>query len=416
LDEHKILVGPFTQILCLADQALKGPLKDDQADIIQDGAILIQGDRILEIGAFENLYKKHKNGPLELYEQQQTAIALPAYVDAHTHICFAGSRARDYAMRNAGISYLEIAKAGGGIWDTVTHTRKASEERLTAGILQRMHVLKSQGIATVEIKSGYGLNVEEELKMLRAIETASLEGPITAVPTCLAAHIKPRDFDGSHADYLDYISDILFPVIKQEKLTKRIDIFVEEGAFSPEIARVYLQKAMDQGFELTIHADQFSVGGSRLAVELSALSADHLEASGKEEIQLLAASDTVAMALPGASMGLGCDFTPARKLLDAGACLAIASDWNPGSAPMGDLVTQASVMATFEKLTNLEVLAGISFRAAFALRKNDIGRLKPGFRADFNIYDVDDYNEILYHQGTLKPCQTWLGGKMSETI
>jgi imidazolonepropionase len=200
-------------------------------------------------------------------------------------------------------------------------------------------------------------------------------------------------------------------VLQAENLCTRIDAFVEKSAFSPEEILPYLKKAQQMGFDLTIHADQFSCGGSQVAVTLGARSADHLEASGEVEIQALAQSSTVAVALPGASIGLGMAFTPARKLLDQGAILAIASDWNPGSAPMGDLLTQASILATFEKLSTAEVLAGITFRAAAALGLTDRGKLTIGQLADFILFPTADYREILYQQGKMKPVGVWKKGE-----
>ncbi len=203
----------------------------------------------------------------------------------------------------------------------------------------------------------------------------------------------------------------LFPVLLEENLTKRIDAFIEKGAFDAKTILPYLKKAKEMGFQLTLHADQFTTGGSEIAVACNALSADHLEASTDKEIQLLAGSSVIATALPGASLGLGCAFAPARKLLDAGGAVAIASDHNPGSAPMGDLLTQASILGAFEKLSNAEILAGITFRAAAALDKQDRGVLQKGFLADFIIFSTPHYNEILYHQGTLKPEKVWKNGK-----
>jgi imidazolonepropionase len=197
-------------------------------------------------------------------------------------------------------------------------------------------------------------------------------------------------------------------------LCTRIDAFVEKSAFSPEEIIPYLKKAKQFGFDLTIHADQFSCGGSQVAVALGARSADHLETSGEVEIQALAQSSTVAVALPGASIGLGMAFTPARKLLDQGAILAIASDWNPGSAPMGDLLAQASILATFEKLSTAEVLAGITFRAAAALGLTDRGKLTTGQFADFILFPTADYREILYQQGKMKPVEVWKKGEKVE--
>ncbi|MFZ9189105.1 MAG: amidohydrolase family protein, partial [Algoriphagus sp.] len=250
----------------------------------------------------------------------------------------------------------------------------------------------------------------EELKLLRAIKQASEDTAADLIPTCLAAHLCPKDWKGSPSDYLTEIADQLFPVLLAENLCMRIAAFVEKSAFSPEEISPYLEKAKQMGFDLTIHADQFSCGGSAVAVRLGARSADHLEASGEVEIQLLASSNTVAVALPGASIGLGMAFTPARKLLDQGASVAIASDWNPGSAPMGDLLAQASILATFEKLTTAEVLAGITFRAAAALGLSDRGKLTQGQMADFILFPTSDYREILYQQGKMKPEGVWKRG------
>ena len=405
------LIGPFKQLVCLSDLPLKGALSDDKLDVIENGAILLREDRIHKVSSYAGLLSEAKALQAEIIEISGDAVCMPSFVDAHTHICFGGSRARDYALRNAGVSYLDIAKAGGGIWDTVQKTRAASSKLLLDGVKDRLDLLISKGITTVEAKSGYGLTVEDEIKMLEVIKKADSECPSDVISTCLAAHIKPKDFEGSHQDYLEHIAVNLFPVLKEKKLTNRIDAFVEEEAFSYDITKAYFLKAKEMGFELTVHADQFSTGGSALAVETGALSADHLEASTDNEVAMLAKSDVIAMALPGASIGLGCDFTPARKLLDAGAALAIASDWNPGSAPMGDLMVQACVLATFQKLSNAEVLAGITYRAAAALQLHDRGRIKEGLLADFLVYQTSDLNEVFYHQGMLLPSQVWKSGK-----
>ncbi|MGI9547903.1 MAG: imidazolonepropionase, partial [Flavobacteriaceae bacterium] len=333
-------------------------------------------------------------------------------IDAHTHICFGGSRARDYAKRNAGKSYLEIAREGGGIWDTVSKTREASIQELIKGIVKRSKLHLKNGTTTIEVKSGYGLSVDEELKMLRAISEANEQISTDLIATCLAAHIPPKDFKGSSEEYLKLISRELFPRLIEEKLSSRVDIFIEESAFSVLEAMSYLREAQRMGFELTIHADQFSTGGSEVAVALGALSADHLEASTDREIKILAGSSVISTALPGASLGLGCPFTPARKILDAGGALAIASDHNPGSAPMGDLLTQSAILGAIEKLSNAEVLAGITFRAAAALNLDDRGTLSVDSLADLAVFHTDHYNEILYHQGNLKPCMVWKKGQL----
>ena len=403
------LIGPFKQIVTLRNLPLRGKLSDEQLEIIENGGILIKDEKIEEVGNFEELKSKNQISEIENIEGEQ--ICLPAFTDSHTHICFGGNRANDFAMRNAGKTYLEIAENGGGIWSSVQHTRKASEEELLKTILERINSLISQGITTIEIKSGYGLDVENELKMLRVIQKAQTFTKATLVPTCLSAHLKPRDFEGTSQEYLNYILREILPKVKAENLAKRVDIFIEKSAFLPEESKEFLLKAKELGFEITVHADQFTSGSSRIAVEVGAKSADHLEATIDEDIEFLAQSETVATALPGASLGLGEKFTPARKILDAGGILAIASDWNPGSAPMGNLITQASILATFEKLSTAEVLAGITFRSAFALSLEDRGTLEKGKKADFVTFKTDNFQNVLYQQGSLKTDSVYINGE-----
>ena len=403
------LIGPFKQVLTMQHIPLKGAIKDSELEIIEHAGIYFIDGKISAVGDFTGL-KEALGRDEEIVELKGDFIALPGYIDCHTHIAFAGNRANDFAMRNAGSSYLEIAEAGGGIWSTVKHTRACNHEDLTKLTLKRANELLKQGITTVEVKSGYGLNAEEELKTLRAIKEANKSTFVDLISTCLAAHMHPKDHTGTAEDYLFEMGEKLFPKLKEENLTHRIDAFVEKSAFSAEQILPYYRKAKEMGFDLTVHADQFSTSGSQIAVELGALSADHLEASTENEISLLAGSDVVAVALPAASLGIGCDFTPARRLLDAGASLAIATDWNPGSAPMGKLIESASILATMQKLSNAEVFAGITYRAAKALNLDDRGRLMEGHLADFVIYETDNYQNITYLQGGLQPKAVWKNG------
>ncbi|MFT6369160.1 MAG: imidazolonepropionase [Maribacter sp.] len=402
------LIGPFKQLIPMTGLPLKGALADEQLVVLQDAGIVIEGELIKEIGNYQEL--KVKFNAIQIHEIQGDHTCLPGFVDAHTHICFGGTRANDYAMRNSGNTYLEIAKAGGGIWDTVTQTRKATKTELVKGTIKRANRHLKNGVTTLEVKSGYGLSVAEELKMLYAVKEADEAIPADLITTCLAAHMLPKDYRGSAENYLEEISNELFPKLKSENLTNRIDAFIEDSAFSAQQIAPYFKKAKEMGFDITVHADQFSTSGSTVAVDFSAVSADHLEVSTDEEIELLAKSTVIAIALPGASIGLGCAFTPARKLLDAGSSLAIASDHNPGSAPMGDLLTQAAILGTFEKLSNVEVLAGITVRAAAALKLEDRGKLEEGKLADFSLFHTSNYQEILYNQGNLKPCVVFKRG------
>ena len=399
------LIGPFRQLLPLRNMPLKGSLKDEQLEIINEAGILTDKNFIQEIGNFNDLRNKFPKVETEILEGD--FVGIPGMIDCHTHICFAGSRAKDFALRMNGKTYLDIQKSGGGIWSTVQATRLASQKQLEELTYQRLKTLSSNGITTVEIKSGYGLNVDEELKILRVIQTLKKENFIDIIPTCLAAHTLPKDTHKTKEEYLQMIINELIPIIQKENLTKRMDIFIEESAFDKVASTKFLKQLKQLDFEHTVHGDQFTVGGSEVAINTHALSVDHLEASGEKEINALSKSNVVAVVLPGASIGLGIPFAPARKILNQGCCLAIASDWNPGSAPSGDLLTQASILCSFEKLSLAEVFAGLTFRSASALGLKDRGSLDSNKQADFIAFPSSDYREIIYHQGTLKPLKIW---------
>jgi imidazolonepropionase len=337
-------------------------------------------------------------------------VAVPGFIDAHTHICFGGSRVEDYALRVSGTSYRQIAARGGGILDTVRKTRKTADRDLIKEMLARLKRERRQGITTCEVKSGYGLTVEEELRILRIIRKAGELQEVDVIPTCLAAHAVPKEY-ASSKEYLNDLTSKLLPNVKKEKLAERIDIFIEEGAFLPEESLKYLEDAQKLGFSLTVHANQFSTGGAAVAAQVKAKSADHLEIISRDECRMLRESQVIAVVLPGASLGLGLPFAPARMMLDEGLSVAIASDWNPGSAPMGQLLMQAAVLGAKEKMTIAETLAGITCRAAWALGIFDRGILSKGFKGDFASFPCRDYREILYHQGSLLPAHVHIKGK-----
>lgn len=399
------IVGPFREIITLASASEKGPLGDAELGIVKNGGVLVEGDKILEIGSFDALTSKHSN----VEEVSGAHVLLPGLIDCHTHLVWGGTRSRDYALRMAGETYEKILSEGGGIFDSVEKTRAAAKEELIQSLIRRATRHLSDGVTTIEVKSGYGLDVENELKILEVVKEVKSRIESDLIPTCLAAHVCPKEFQDKKK-FLRYLENELLPQLQSKDLARRIDIFVEPSAFPQDIAGDYLQAAKKMGFDLAVHADQFHVGGSQLAVELGARSADHLEASTEREIEMLAKSDTVAVALPGASMGLGMNFTPARKLLNAGASLAISTDWNPGSAPMGDLLVQASVMGMYEKLSTAEIFSGITFRAAKALGLVDRGKLARGMKADMVSFPVEDYRDILYNQGKVKPTMIWKNG------
>ncbi len=405
-----MVIGPFSQVLTLSKLPLRGALSDEQLEIITDAGLVIKDDKIVKVGSFNDLLIRYPTEQVQFLED--SFVAFPGIVDVHTHICWAGSRASDYASRLAGKSYQEIAKAGGGIMNTVRKTRAASQEELIELTVKRAGELLLRGVTTIEVKSGYGLSVEEELRLLEVIQEANQRTTADLIPTCLAAHVVPSEYKdvdtptintSSEQLYLKHIAERLLPEVKRRKLSSRVDIFVDEGAFSKMESREYLRKARDLGFDLVIHGDQFSTGAAELANEVKALSIDHLEAADIDEIITLANGTTIPVVLPGASLGLGEPFAPARKLLDAGCSLVIASDWNPGSAPMGNLLMQASVLGAAQRLSMAEIWAALTVRAAVALKLSDRGCLQTGMKADVIAFSTNDFREVLYRQGEMNP-------------
>ncbi len=405
------LIGPFTQLVTMDNLPLKGSVHDNQLEIIPNGGVVVCEGKIVKTGNFDELGIEFgdRNTVIDYIDNEM--VAIPGMIDPHTHICWAGSRANDYSLRLAGKSYLEIALGGGGIGDTVEKTRLASTTELEASLTERAKNYLRNGVTTIEVKSGYCLNTEGELKLLEVIGKVNKKLAVDLIPTCLAAHIKPSDFHGNPSEYLKSIINELLPEIKRRNLSARTDIFIDSGAFTIAEAREYLNVAKAMGFDLVVHGDQFTTGGVALACELNARSVDHLDMTKEGDIQLLAASGVIPVVLPGSSLGLGNPFAPARKLLDAGCSLAIGSDWNPGSAPMGDLLLQTALLGIFEKMTMAESLAGITFRAAMALGLTDRGILKKGLLGDIAGFPVSDYREIIYHQGSLNPSVVWKRGE-----
>ena len=402
------IIGPFSQLLTMDSIPLKGSVNKSQLEIIPNGAVVIEAGKIVKTGNFDQLCFEFRDLDIERIEKDM--VAMPGMIDPHTHICWAGSRAKDYSLRLAGKSYPEIAASGGGIGNTVSITRAASANELEAMLTQRATNHLINGITTIEVKSGYCLNTAGEIKLLEVVQKVNQKLPVDLIATCLAAHIKPADFEGSPSDYLKMVVNELLPEVMKRKLSKRVDIYIDKGAFTKDEARIYLNNAKKLGFDLTIHGEQFTAGGVSLACELGALSVDHLEIVQDQEIKMLAASTVIPVTLPGASLGLGCQFAPARKLLDAGCSLAIGSDWNPGSAPMGDLLMQTAILGIFEKMTMAESFAGITSRAAAALGLTDRGILRTGLLADMVGFPTSDFREILYNQGSLKPSMVWKRG------
>jgi imidazolonepropionase len=356
-------------------------------DVVEDGYILCEQGRIAAVGPMADLGSV--GGEVEELDGRGRA-AVPGLVDCHTHACFAGDRADEFSLRAAGATYEELHAAGGGIISTVLATRAAGEEGLAQALdLHRSWMLAS-GTTTFEAKSGYGLDRETELTQLRVVQAAG------AVPTWLGAHAVPPEFDDADS-YLDFALAEVLPEAAQ--LAEAADVFLERGAFDVAQARRYLEACAAAGLELRLHADQFTeAGGIPLAVELGARSVDHLEATGPEGVQALAASDVAAVLLPVAALFLDRPMPPGRNLLEAGAVIALATDFNPGSAFCHSLPVAMTLACTQLGVAPEVALTASTVNAAHVLGRADrIGRIAPGYAADVVLLETVDWRHLAYH-------------------
>lgn len=366
--------------------------------LIERGAIAIEGDRIAWCGAEADIPATYRDAA-----RQDLAgrLVTPAFVDCHTHIVFGGDRAREFEMRLTGASYEEIARAGGGIVSTVTATRAASEDALLAAALPRVDALLAEGVATLEIKSGYGLDIETELKMLRVARWIGRERPVRVRTTFLGAHAVPKDFDGGADAYLDRVCLPALVAAQAQGLVDAVDGFCEGIAFSPDqIARVF-DKADALGLPVKLHAEQLSnLGGAALAAGHKALSADHLEYLDKAGVAAMTEAGTVAVLLPGAFYTLReTQYPPIEALREHRVAMALATDCNPGTSPLTSLLLTMNMACTLFRLTPEEALAGVTRNGAKALGLTDCGMVAPGLRADLSIWNAAHPAELSYRIG-----------------
>lgn len=339
------------------------------------------------------------------------ATAIPGFVDSHTHIAFDGFRESEFNRRLAGESYAEIAASGGGIASTVRSTRAASEERLVQNVLARARTMARYGTTTAEAKSGYGLNLADELKQLRAIREASASSPVRLVPTCLAAHDFPPE--NKTAEYVDQVIGTILPAVAKEKLAVFCDAFVERGVFTRDQGEMVLRAGAANGMMPRLHADELSdTDGAALAASVGAASADHLMHISERGIAALARSETVANLLPATSFFLMSDrYAPARALIDAGAIVSLSTDCNPGSS-MTESMQIAIQLATLQmKMTVEEALTAATLNGAFSLRMaSETGSIEPGKRADLVLLDAPNYLHLVYHFGVNLVTAVWRDG------
>ena len=365
--------------------------------IIRDGGMLIRDGKIDSVGPSNEIEKKSRGAEIV---DAGGRVVLPGFVDAHTHLVFAGNRLDDFERRARGESYEQISKAGGGIWSTVQKTRAASEHDLLAQAKKRADWFLRCGTTTIEAKSGYGLTLEDELKILRVMRSVNQQSSLEIVPTFLGAHAVPR---GMNVDeYIELVIDQMLRRIARERLAEFCDVFCEHGYFDIKQSRRILTAAKKLGLKLRIHLDQLSnLGGAKLAAELKATTADHLEKTDGHGIAALKSAGVQPVLLPGSAYALGSsDYPRAREMIEAGLAVVIATDFNPGSSPTASMPMVLSLACTQMKMSPAEAITAATINAAYSLnRGNRIGSLEPGKLANFSIFDCEDFREIAYWFG-----------------
>jgi len=402
-----------SQLVTLAGP--KGPRSGEEMSelaIIRDGGMLMRDGNIGVVGPSDEV--KEKAGDVESVDAGGRVV-LPGFVDAHTHLVFAGDRLDDFERRARGETYEEIARAGGGIWSTVTRTRVASDADLLEKAKKHANWFLQSGTTTVEAKSGYGLTVEDELKILRVIQRLNRETPLECVPTFLGAHAIPHD--SSPDEYVDLIINEMLPRVAQENLAEFCDIFCERGYFDVAQSRKILTAAKNLGLKLRGHVDQLTnSGGAKLLGELGAMTADHLEKTDEQGIAALKSTNVQPVLLPGSVYALGSTSYPrAREMIDTGLAVVLATDFNPGSSPTVSMPMILSLACTQMKMSPAEAITASTINAAYSLGRGEkAGSLEPGKLANFSVFDCEDYRELAYWFGFSRAHSVYVRGKKAS--
>jgi imidazolonepropionase len=406
LIEVFMLIHSASQLLTLAGGPQRGA-ELGKLGIIEGGAVLIRDEQIAATGFSEDLLSAYPDEPAL---DAGGKVVMPGFIDPHTHLIWVGDRSGEFEMRLQGKTYMEILASGGGILSTVNATRTASVEQMMTETRPRLRIMFTHGTTTAEAKTGYGLQLETELRMLQALLTLDAEGPLEISPTFLAAHAVAPEYKDRPDDYVNLICNKMLPSLGDwwninatDRNLPFVDVFCETGAFDLAQSRRVLVKARSLGFPLKIHADEFdNLGGAKLAAELEATSADHLVKTSPEDIHALGQGATVAVGLPCTPFGLAePDYTPAQAIIEAGGLLAIASDLNPGTAWCENIQFTLALACRYMRLTPAQAIAAATINAASAInRSNQIGSLEIGKQADLLILSVSDYRHLGYRFGT----------------
>jgi len=415
---NPLLITGTSQLLTLRGRGPRRGAALSNLAVIEDGSILVRDGLVAAIGPRAKIEALPEASAAEQLDVGGRVI-LPGFVDSHTHLIHAASRAEEYELKITGASYEEIARKGGGILNSVKKLRAATSQALKRKALQALRQFAAYGTTTLEAKSGYGLDVTSELKILRLHQELASEQPLDIVSTFLGAHVVPTEYRGTPdgADrYIALLTEKLIPEVAQEKLAEFCDVFCDRGAFTLRQSREILQAAQQHGLALRLHAEQLSrTGAARLAIQLGAASCDHLEQVNARDIAALAKSNTVATLLPGCDFHLGLKrYAPARKLIEAGAIVALATDYNPGTSPTLSMPMILSLACTQLRMTPAEAITAATVNAACALRRDKhIGSLEVGKFADLAVFEVADYREIPYYFG-MDTC--WLTMKRGVVV
>jgi len=371
--------------------------------VIEDGAVAVSGDKITAVGPTAEVLDKAEPDDRTRVVDASGKVVLPGLIDPHTHVVFGGSREHELALKLQGVPYLEILARGGGILNSVEATRAASEEELVRNGIKYCRQMLAQGTTTAEAKSGYGLSTEAEIKTLQAIREVDRAQPIDLVPTFLGAHAVPAEYKNEPDRYLDLVIEEMLPQVVDRKLAYYCDVFCEDGIFSVEQSRRVLAAAKEKGLGLKMHADEIvPLGGAELAAELGAVTADHLLVISDQGIEKMAAAGVIGVILPGTTFYLGEDhYAPARKMIERGVPVALATDFNPGSSPNNNLQLIINLACLYLRMTPPEVINAITINAAHAVgRASEIGSLEEGKKADLVLFDAPNYDYLAYRYGT----------------
>ena len=411
-----ILLTHATQLLTLrgaGSSARRGP-QMRELGIVEDGAVLVSEGKIAAIGPTAEVARHELLRRLGEVEEIDCRgkVVLPGFVDSHTHPVFTAPRLVDFEKRIMGASYEEIAEAGGGIRASLRGVREASTTDLAEHVLRALREMSAQGTTTVEAKSGYGLSLAAELKSLEAIQQAARQWNGTVIATLLGAHVVPPEYRGNPDEYVRIVCEEMIPAASQRKLAQFVDVFCERGAFTPEQTQRILRAARERGLGVRAHVCQLTPARLAPLLELDPASLDHMDCVSDDDASLLARSDTVATLLPAANYFLGLStFPPARKLIDCGVAMALATDYNPGTAPTPSMPLVLSLACTHMKMAPAEAITAATYNGACALRlERKKGSLEVGKDADIAVFDVADYRELPYWFGVNRCRTTLLGG------